>query len=48
MGFIDDKRSVSEQPIKPRRTKGTVAHKARNRFAIVVIAGSLLLGSIYM
>ena len=48
MGFIDDKRSVSEYPIKPRRTKGTYAHRARNYFASSVIAAGILIGVIYM
>lgn len=48
MGFIDEQRSVSEKPIKPRRTKGTVAHKARNKFATAVILGGSLLGLAWM
>lgn len=48
MGFIDDKRSVSELPIKPRRTKGTYAYRGRNHFASAVILGGSLLGIAWM
>jgi hypothetical protein len=47
MPKINEKETISELPVKPRRTKGTYSYTARNRFAAAVLAVTSLLGLTY-
>ncbi|KAG5674763.1 hypothetical protein PVAND_004713 [Polypedilum vanderplanki] len=44
MPKIHEKETISQLPIKPRRTKGTYSYKLRNRFAASVLAVATLIG----
>ncbi|CRL00843.1 CLUMA_CG014094, isoform A [Clunio marinus] len=48
MEGIDKKRTISDFPIKPRRTKGTVSFTYRNYFASAVLGVGILIGIGYM
>lgn len=48
MGFIDEKRTISELPIKPRRTKGTYSFRFRNYVASALLGTGVVLGTVWM
>lgn len=44
---MSERKTISEYPVKPRRTRGTYTHKFRNRVAAAVLAVSSLIGVAY-
>lgn len=42
-----ERETISDYPIKPRRTKGTRSYNIRNRVAGVVLAIGVAIGTVY-
>jgi hypothetical protein len=47
MPKIHEKLTISDYPVKPRKTKGTYSYRARNYFATSFIVVGSLIGILY-